>query len=168
MQRQIRILKRHGQRSAFALIAAIFLMLLLSLMLLKMLSFSTENAQQVINDYLLEQAQLAAYGATEYAMLQLSGDDRSVACTQQITNMPYPATGTKLFDINVTIQYVWLDTALPALDATCKNSPITGSAITVTTPEQNGSAYVDVIVATTSNIGLTEPIRVHRKTLQKL
>ena len=154
------------------MITAVFLMLLLSIMLLKMLSYSTENAQQVLNDYLLEQAQLAAYGATEFAMLQLSEDNRSVGspngCTQTI-NMAYPSIGTKLFDVNVTVQYVWLDTALPSLDPSCQNSPITGAPITVTTPEQNGSAYIDVVVTTdTANIGLTEPVRVHRKTLQKL
>jgi len=149
------------------MITAVFLMLLLSMMLLKMLSYSSENAQQVVNDYLLEQAQLAAYGATEFAMLQLSEDNRSAGCTQAIS-MAYPSAGTKLFDVNVTVQYVWLDTALPGLDPSCKNSPITGAPITVTTAEQNGSAYIDVVVGTVSNIGLTEPVRVHRKTLQKL
>ena len=98
------------------MITAVFLMLLLSMMLLKMLSYSSENAQQVVNDYLLEQAQLAAYGATEFAMLQISEDNRSVGspsgCTQAIINMAYPSNGTKLFDVNVTIQYVWLDTEI--------------------------------------------------------
>lgn len=150
------------------MITAVFLMLLLSMMLLKMLSYSSENAQQVVNDYLLEQAQLAAYGATEFAMLQLSEDNRSAGCTQAIS-MPYPSAGTKLFDVNVTVQYIWLNTALPSLAPSCQNSPITGAPITVTTPEQNGSAYIDVVVTTdTANIGLTEPVRVHRKTLQKL
>ena len=169
MQRQVRILRIYGHRGAFALIAAVFLMLLLSIMLLKMLSYSAENAQQVVNDYLLEQAQLAAYGATEYAMLQVSADNRNVACTKNIV-MTYPAgsvTGTKLFDINVNVQYVWAGT--PPSGTDCDNTGVTGSAITVTTAEQNGSAYVDVTVTSdTANIGLTEPVRVHRKTLQKL
>ena len=168
MQRQVRVLRTSGRRGGFALIAAVFLMLLLSFMVLKMLSYSTENAQQVINDYLLEQAQLAAYGATEFAMLQISEEDHTVGCTQTIS-MNYPSTGTKLFDVNITIQYVWLNTAIPTLAASCQNTLVTGNTVTVTTPEQNGSAYIDVVVATdTANIGLTEPVRVHRKTLQKL
>jgi len=164
MQRQIRILKRAGRRSAFALIAAVFLMLLVSMMLLKMLSYSAENAQQVVNDYLLEQAQLAAYGATEYAMLQISTDDRSAAgsCTQKI-KMDYPSAGQKIFDINVTIQYVWDAASVATLPATCKVNNLT-----VTTAEQDGSAYVNVIVASDPALGLDEPIRFTRKTLQKL
>jgi len=167
MQRQIRILKRAGRRSAFALMAAVFLMLLISIMLLKMLSYSGENAQQVINEYLIEQAQLAAYGATEYAMLQSAADNRAASCTKTI-NMTYPsAPNTPVFNIAVTMQYVWLATAIPP-GTDCSNTAVTGSAVTVSTPEQNGSVYVDVIVTSNAALNLDEPIRFHRRTLQKL
>jgi len=167
MQRQVRILNRAGKRAAFALMAAIFLMLLVSLMLLKMLSYSSENSQQVINEYLLEQATLVAYGATEYTMLQLSTDDRSVACTKNIS-MSYPASGTKIFDVNVTVQYVWATGMAPG-GTDCGNTAVTGNTVTVNTPAQNGSAYIDVAVSSDdTNLQLDEPIRVFRRTLQKL
>ena len=165
MQRQVRILKHAGRRSAFALIAAVFLMLLISIMLLKMLSYSSENAQQVVNNYMLEQAQLAAYGATEYALLKVSTEDHTAGCTKTI-NLDYPSTGTKLFDVSVNIQYVWRGGGPGGTD--CANTGVTGSTVSVITPEQDGSAYVDVYVSTTSALGLDEPIRYHRRTLQKL
>jgi hypothetical protein len=166
MQRQIRILNRPAHRGGFLLIMAVFLMLLLSLMLLKMLSYSSDDAQRVVNDYILEQAQLVAYGATEYAMLKASGDDRTAACTDDF-NLSYPATGSKLLNARVQMQYVWLNGSAPG-GTGCSNSAITGSTITVTNPEQNGSVYVLVTVASDSSAGLDEPIRFVRKTLQKL
>lgn len=165
MQRQVRILK-HSSRRGFALITAVFLMILLSTMLLKMLSFSSSDAQQVVNDYLLEQAQLAAYGATEFAMLQISTENHTAGCTQAIS-MDYPSTGTKLFDVGITIQYVW-NGAGPG-GTNCDNTLVTGNTVSVTTAEQDGSAYIDVVVASDPvTTGLTEPIRFHRRTLQKL
>lgn len=160
MQRQIRILNTRGGRGAFALIAAVFLMLIISMLLLKMMSYSAQNAQEVTDDYLLEQAQLAAYGATEYAMLKISADDRTSACTKSFT-LNYPSTGTKLFNVAVNVDYVWFNGTAPTL-ISC------ASSFTVTNPEQDGSAYIDVIVTSDPGLGLDEPIRFHRKTLQKL
>lgn len=164
MQRQVRILK-HSSRRGFALITAVFLMILLSTMLLKMLSFSSSDAQQVVNDYLLEQAQLAAYGATEFAMLRISTEDHTAGCTQAIS-MDYPSTGTKLFDVGITIQYVW--NGVGPGGTNCDNTLVTGNTVSVTTAEQDGSAYIDVVVASDPALGLDEPIRFHRRTLQKL
>lgn len=160
MQRQIRILNTRGGRGAFALIAAVFLMLIISMLLLKMMSYSAQNAQEVTDDYLLEQAQLAAYGATEYAMLKISADDRTSACTDSFT-LNYPSSGTKLFNVAVNVDYVWFNGTAPTL-ASC------ASSFNVTNPEQDGSAYIDVIVTSDPGLGLDEPIRFHRKTLQKL
>jgi hypothetical protein len=136
-------------------------------MLLKMISYSTENAQEVTNDYLYEQAELLAYGATEYAILQTSKDDRTASCIESITLNYPPSTGNNIFDITILVQYVWLDTNIPA-GTGCNNTAVTGSTVTVKTPEQNGSAYIDVTVTSASNLGLDEPIRFHRRTLQKL
>lgn len=161
MQRQIRILNTRGGRGAFALIAAVFLMLIISMLLLKMMSYSAQNAQEVVDDYLLEQAQLAAYGATEYAMLKISADDRTSACTDSFT-LNYPSSGTKLFNVAVNVDYVWFDGTSPGGNSGCDGP------FTVTNPEQDGSAYIDVVVTSDPGLGLDEPIRFHRKTLQKL
>jgi len=160
MQNKNRILNRGG----FALIAAVFLMLLISLMLLKMLSYSTDTSQRTSNQYLYEQAVLLAYNATEYAMLKISQTDPSSSCIDTLPlNYPEGCTaGTNcIYDITVSVDYVWAAGAVPG-GTGC------GGPFTVATPVQNGSAYVDVVITSDSALKLDEPIRFHRKTLQKL
>jgi len=162
MQNKSRILKHNG----FALIAAVFLMLFISILLLKMLSYSTDTSARTTNQYLYEQAVLLAYNATEYAMLQISEDDRSAGCTSAI-NTVYPSSGPTMFNINVSVQYSWESTTAPTTTG-CTNTPFIASGINVVTPEQNGTAIIDVIVSSNSSLNLDEPIRFHRRTLQKL
>ena len=165
MQKSLHFLKysgKQGRRRGFLLISAVFLMLLLSLLLLKMLSYSTENAQQVVNDYLYEQAELLAYGAVEETMLAISATDPASGCfTGRSTH--YPATGNAIFQITTSVQYV--STAGSAL-AACP------TFATVTAPAQDGSALIDVLVeinaSTQASLGIDDRIRYHRRTLQKL
>ena len=163
MQNKNRVLKRGG----FAVIAAVFMMLLITLMLLKMLSYSTDVATRTSNNYLNEQAQLLAFNATEDAVYNISGDVRTgvgASCTTSI-DTHYPSSGTAMFDINVTIRYIWEVNSVAALASSCKGANL---YTTVTTPEQNGSALIDVYVTSNSSLQLDEPIRFHRRTLQKL
>lgn len=158
MQNKSRLLKRGG----FAIIAAVFLMLLISMMLLKMLSYSTDTASRTVNQYLLEQAQLLTYNATEFAVLQLSLQNHATTCVTTLPTQFYPASGSPMFDIDITISYVWLAGSVPAA---CVG---TANLLTVNTPEQNGSAYIDVTVVSDPSLALDAPIRYHRRTLQKL
>jgi len=160
MQRQIRFLRHASpaRRGGFILIMAVFLIIIISAMALKMLSYSSENTQQVINDYLYEQAALLGYGATEYTMLAISGTNPAAGCVTDL-DMTYPEGGPTLFNINTTVQYIW---TAPA-PAGCAGATVQ----TVQTPEQNGIAIVTVTVETAPGV-VTEPIRFYRQTLQKL
>jgi len=164
MQNKNRILNRRG----FAAIAAIFMMLLITLMLLKMLSYSTDVAARTSNDYLNEQAQLLAFNATEDAIYRISGHDTSVSCQPSYT-MYYPATGPRMFDIQIDIRYVWSNGMTPG-GANCLNYIDNTQAVTdqLVTDVSNGEAVIDVYVTNDANLKLDEPIRFHRKTLQKL
>ena len=159
MQNKNRVLKRGG----FAVIAAVFMMLLITLMLLKMLSYSTDVAARTSNNYLNEQAQLLAFNATEHAVYILSGENRDggESCTTSI-DTHYPSTGSAMFDINVTIQYIWQN-GIVFTGTGCNNT-----LTTVTTADQHGSALIDVYVTSNNSLQLDEPIRFHRRTLQKL
>lgn len=152
-------------RKGIAAIAAVFLMLLITLMMVKMLSYSTDTSQRTINQYLYEQAVLLAYNATEFAMLQISQSNPNVACYAGTTSLVYPngCSGNCIYNMAISVDYVWESTTVPA-GTGCSGV----GAITVDTPEQNGSAFIDVIVTTHSDLNLDEPIRFHRKTLQKL
>lgn len=161
MQKHVHLLKsgRKRGRNGFALIAAVFLMLIISLLLIKMISNTTENAQQVVNDYLYDQAELLAYGATEYTMLQISATDMSRDCVTNLT-MNYPNSGTPFFTIKSSVKYIWDAASIPAGCAAFQ---------TVQTPEQNGTAIIDVVVeSNNANLGIDEKIRFTRRTIQKL
>ncbi len=173
MQTKIRFLtkSRTFGRSGFALIAAVFLMLLLSMMLLKMLSYTAESNQRTVYEYLNEQARLLTYSATEYAVLAVTGQNRTNGCITTI-NSTYPTGGSgKMFDITTTIRYVWSDDPslgadrLSNLPASCKGANLLAQ---VATPQEHGTMLIDVIVTSASSLNLNEPIRFHRRTLQKL
>ena len=142
-------------------------MLLISILLLKMLAFTADTNKRTIDEYLNEQAILLTYSATEYAMLAISGKDRTAGCITTI-NSTYPSSSSPIFQITTNIKYIWSNNAaLPdrsgAIDSSC-----TGYIDSLLTPESHGAALIDVIVTTDSSLGLDEPIRFHRRTLQKL
>ena len=161
MQRKTRILK---QRRGFAMIMAIFFVILISTLLSYMLASSSETAKRTTNNYLNEQAQLLAKSAVEYTILRASGHDRTGGTCMLGFNGNYPNSGaTAIFDINVTVEYFGLGNACnPRFVAA-------GRAISnISTAESNGTMMIDVYVSDNINLGLTEPIRYHRRTLQKL
>ena len=163
MQRKSRFLK---QRSGFAMIMAIFFMIIIATLLTYMLSSTTETAQRTTNTYINEQAQLLAKSAVEYAMLRVSGETRSNANCVNSFNAQYPNSTAPIFDINVSIQYFGFGNYGAGAVTSCNN--IVG---TISTPESNGTMLIDVYVTSTTGVGglnLSEPIRYHRRTLQKL
>ena len=160
MQRKTGILK---ERSGFAMIMAIFFMILIATLLSYMLASSSETAKRTTNDYLNEQAQLLAKSAVEYTILRVSGHNRAGGCMLGFTGN-YPTSGaTAIFDINVTVQYFGFGNACAQAFTDAGRS-----IANIQTSESNGTMMIDVYVSDNINLKLTEPIRYHRRTLQKL
>ncbi len=161
-------------RSGFAMIMAIFFMIVIATLLSYMLSSTTETAKRTTNTYVNEQAQLLAKSATEYAILRVSGIPRTVAApclldfsSEYYGQVPDPSVVDPLFDIKITVNYFGFTDACAPLfvDAAFPNKVI-GS---IDTPESNGTMMIDVYVTNNPNgLKLSEPIRYHRRTLQKL
>lgn len=119
---------------------------------------SSETSKRVVNDYVHEQTYFLAKSATEYALLEVSGHDRSTGCLEKI-NKQYPAdVANPYFDINISIRYFGFGTI-----AGCDN--ITDTLIS---SESNGTMLIDVVVSTNDNANLSTPIKYHRRTIQKL
>ena len=161
MQRKNHILNhRRGQnRNGFAMIMAIFFMVLMATMMAYMLESTADTTKRTINEYLLEQAQLIAKSSVEYAILQVSDYNRSApaggGCRNQVV-VTYPSSG---LIATVDIQYF----GFGSLDS-CNNI-----VDDIQTAESNGTMLMDVYVTHDPDIlDLTEPIRYHRRTLQKL
>ena len=155
------------KRSGFAMIMAIFFMIVIATLLSYMLSSTTETAKRTTNLYVTEQAQLMAKSGVEYAILAVSGHDRNTAgCINQI-NTHYPDTAPYLFDINISIQYFGFGSVPAGTGVTCNT--LTATSGSISTAESNGTMMIDVYVQNNeAGLLLSEPIRYHRRTLQKL
>jgi hypothetical protein len=160
MQRKSRFLK---EREGFAMITAIFFMVIMATLLLSMLGSSSETAERTTKTYVNEQAQLLAKSATEYAILRVSGVNRGATnanCLPGFTAV-YPTAADPMYDITVTINYFGFDNGCAPLFPA-------GTVGTIQTAESLGTMLIDVYVQDNPNLGLDEPVRYHRRTLQKL
>ena len=159
-------------RGGFAMIMAIFFMILIATLLSYMLSSTTETAKRTTNTYVNEQAQLLAKSAVEYAILRVSGVDRDGGdgiigntnddCLNGF-NVQYSPNGNPLLDVNVTIKYIGFSAIGDSAANQCTNF-----INTINTAESNGTMLIDVYVSDNPALLLSEPIRYHRRTLQKI
>ncbi len=144
-------------RRGFSLITAIIIMMTVSLLMTMMISLSNVSTKTTTDLYLKEQAELLARSATEYALLAVSGHDNHQSCIEQI-NIRYPSAAAPTHEMNVTMWYMGTD--LTNCNHLLENN--------LSTPDSNLTAIVDVVVTVNqSNTGITEPIRLHRRTIQK-
>jgi len=148
-------------RKGFSLITAIVFMILVATLGALALSLSNLSTKQTSDLYLREQAELLAQSATEYALLAISGHDFSANCLNTI-NSSYTDGGSTLFDINVTLYY--LGNGLPA-NCMKPSGSINAISSNIDTNDSNRTVIIDTFV-TDRNLS-TEPIRIHRRTIQK-
>ena len=139
-------------KKGFSLITAIIFLVLIATISAISLSLSTQSVKQTSDIYLKAQAQLLLRSGTEFAMLALSGHNYSTNCLENI-DMTY----NNQFDINVSIYYI--GSGLP-----CNSSHILDNNIS--TDDSNRTVIIDTTVATKQNVTI-DPIRLHRRTIQK-
>lgn len=146
-------------RRGFSMITAIVFMILVATLGALAISLSNLSTKQTSDLYLREQAELLAQGATEYALLAISGHDFAITpnCLNTI-NASYTDGATILFDISVSLYY--LGNGLPG---NC--STLTNDLNNTVTNDSNRTVIIDTFV-TDRNLS-TEPIRIHRRTIQK-
>jgi len=163
MQRKNSILK--GYRRGIAMIMAIAVIIVLSTIMALTLNMTATTTKQTVNDYLHEQAILLTRSATEYTLLRISAQDRNASGCLTTLNGTYAPDGTTLFDMNVSIRYIGLSGGPGVNECNPSQSYILNAD--VDDQSSKGSILLDVIV--TADPSLTsEPIRYHRRTLQKL
>lgn len=150
-------------RKGFSMITAIIFMILVATLGALALSLSTTTTKQTSDLFLREQAELLLQSSAEYALLAISGHEINATngCLNTI-NINYPATNT-LFDINITINY--LGNGLPAGCMTFDGLTTGLSSSNIDTNESNRTVILDIVVRD-HNLS-TEPIRLHRRTIQK-
>lgn len=143
-------------KKGFSLLTAILFLVVISTISILALSLSTQSAKQTTDNYLKIQAELIAKSATEFALLAMSGHNYSLNCLETIS-IKYPETTNYTHEANVSIMYI-------GNGLTCNTSHILDD--NVTTTDSNRTVIIDTIVTTNPAI-TTEPIRIHRRTIQK-
>ena len=137
------------KRSGFSLLLAIIVMITIATLMALMLSLSSTTAKQTTDIYVSEQTKLLAKSATELALLAISGHNNSLNCINNI-NFTFQT------NYSVTMKLYYIGNSLPAGCNTIAN--------TISTKESNGTVIIDTYV---DYNGSSEPIRYHRRTIQK-
>ena len=152
MQRKNDILNNHyHRRNGMAMIMAIAVIVIIGTIMALSLALTSQTTKKTNDLYLYEQVILLSKSATEYALLQIAKDG---PCTHT-SDLHF--TQDTFYDINISVQYIYTVGVCGAQYAT------------VTTPEQNGSALIDVTVSVPQSANVaTEPIRYFRRSIQKL
>jgi hypothetical protein len=153
------VTKRYG----FAMILAIFVVILVSLGGVLMLNNVTIGSKGISNKYFHTQAELLAMSATEFAVMRAQGFNTTLgSCLKNVNISIQDASGASAYDANVTIRYSFKGSA----PAGCNDDNITTLA-----QDTNNSTImlIDVTVTSNPNANLsTEDIRVHKRSWQKL
>jgi hypothetical protein len=143
-------------RRGFGLITAIIILVAVSTLMTLMIGLSSNSVKVTMDLYLKEQAELLARSATEYTLLAISGHENNASCVEHV-NISYPA-GAPTHEANVTIWY--LGNGIP----NCTNHILANN---LATDESNLTVIIDTVVSVSADLNLSEPIRVHRRTIQK-
>lgn len=146
-------------RKGFSMITAIIFMVLVATIGALALSLASATVKQTSDVYLKEQAELLAQSSTEYALLAISAHDFSVNCLNSISANYKPDGVTTLFDIQISLYY--LGSSLPT---NC--STLSSNLNNIATNDSNRTVLIDTVVSSAIGVS-TEPIRLHRRTLQK-
>lgn len=161
MQRKNNLLK--SSKNGIAMIMAISTIVIISTIMALSLMMSAKTTKSITDLYLYEQAQLYAKSATEYALLKIA---QSSPCTYLDENFPVDENLSKnIFDINISVSYIYYKGNGEDPEHGICSANLDRLYMTVTTPEQNGSALIDVHVSSSVN---GDKIVYFRRTLQKL
>ncbi len=146
-------------RDGFSVISAILIMVLISTILVMSLSLSSKSVKQTTDVYLKAQAEILARSATEYALLAISGHEIN-ATNGCIDNILINYNGTH--DANISIMYI--GNGLPVSTATPPEWTILANNIA--TEESDVTVIIDTVITVAEDV-TDEPIRIHRRTIQK-
>lgn len=124
-----------------------------------MIGLSTNSVVSTSKLYLKEQAELLLRSSMEYTLLAISGHNNTNSCVETIT-IKYPESTNPTHITTVDIWY------LHSENRGCDHN-LTSNLIA--TPESDFTALIDITVEVPANAttGLSEPIRLHRRTIQK-
>lgn len=148
------------KHSGFAMILAIFVVVLVALGGVMILGNASKGAKSLGDNYLRSQATLLADSATEFAVMRAQGFDRSGGgCLDQLNITVQDASGRAAYDVNVSYAYSFR----------YLNQNVACTNILADNTGKDTMMLLDVTVTTNPDANLsTEPIRIHKRSWQKL
>ncbi|NLY03991.1 MAG: type II secretion system protein [Campylobacter sp.] len=147
-------------KKGFSLLIAVIFMVILAILGMLALNFSTQSVKQTTDIYLKEQAEILAINATQLAVLLMQEHNYSVNCLEQV-NINYPDNTSPIFTAKVDIRYLNEDLISCG---TILNNPSKNMGDSYA--DGNNTALLDVTVESTSAVA-TEPIKYFRRTIQR-
>ena len=144
-----------AKRRGFAMIIAVVVMIVVSVIMMFTLNQTTQTAKRTADMYLYEQAELHTKSAIEYALFKIAEG----GCQNSLN-----FTLDNIYNINISMRYVYTQAATNVAGTACNEYMYPY----ITTNEQNGSVLMDVSVSVDSSDTGSEPIRYFRRTIQKL
>jgi type II secretory pathway pseudopilin PulG len=156
-------MKNVKMREAFSMITAIFVIVIMASIGALVMSVSGKIVKTTTAQYQHEQAILYAKSYTEFAVMAVTANDRSVSCTQDITGtIGTPATGNG-YRIRTRIAYIVNATVNTAgCDAT---RVLSAAVTTLGTPL---TIIIDAYVDYKDPDNMAQWRTVHRRTVQKI
>ena len=143
------------KRKGFGLITAIIMMMIVAILMSLMIGLSSSTIKQTSNLFIKEQARLHLRSATELALLAISGHNNSVDC---IENMSIDFNNNS-YQANINMWYIGR-----GIPAGCHHILENN----ISTDDSNYTVVMDITVeANQTKLGLTEPIKLYRRTIQK-
>ena len=155
------------KRKAFSLLTAIFVIVLMATVAILVLNISGKLVKETTAQYQNEQAALYANSYTEYAILAVTGNDRSVNCLSTINSTigTSPTTGNG-YRIRTHIAYIGTAAEVGSCAAIRKLSE---AVITAKTPLTIiVDAYVDYKEPDHHDSANAPWITYHKRTVQKI
>ncbi len=143
-------------RKAFAMVTAVFVIVIMATVGIFVMNLSGKIVKSTTTQYQHEQAELYAKSYTEYAILAVTGNDRSANCLQTIT-----ATIDTYYRVRTHIAYIGSATEI----GNC--APIRRLSTAVTTTRTPLTIIVDAYVDY-KDPDTGQYHTVHRRTVQKI
>jgi len=137
-------------RRGFGIITAIIIMMTIATLMTFMIGLSSSTVKQTGDIYLKQQAELMLRSATEYALLAISGHNNNINCVKNIT--------INSSNLTAKVNIWYLGNGISGCTQVLDNG--------VVTTDSNMTAIIDVVVESNPALS-TEPIRLHRRTIQK-
>lgn len=160
-------MKKIKMRNAFSMITAIFLIVIMATVAIFVMNLSGKIVKSTVTQYQHEQAELYAKSYTEYAILAVTGNDRSIECIEDISGtIGSPTTGNG-YRVRTHIAYIVNGTKVDV--SKCSGTRVLSSGVTASSTPLTiiVDAYVDY--QDPDNSGSSAPwLTVHRRSIQKI